>query len=267
MMFILLNIVSASIILSSGLNNWTSQQLSYQYNLYKSYKYMNIIDASSILVYQIDENGEVDTYKTNSNVSAEEYQYKLKKELGLKSYPCFFCDTTIQMCGGEEFVIRFEKLYKNLPKFIDDTIRNAIKYDYDGYYLDIEIITLYDSNKLTHFVNLWSIALKNVNKTLNLWVDGSLSPYNSTIIHDNILFTTMNTYDTTFDTFLIQVGLHIGKINNDKLSFGLLTYGSVMNSIEIDKIVQWSKIFKPYGLSLWASTIPLEWYQLMLNYL
>jgi hypothetical protein len=53
--------------------------------------------------YEIDENGNVDTYKTNSNVSAEEYQYKLKKELGLKSYPCFFCDTTIQMCGDQGF--------------------------------------------------------------------------------------------------------------------------------------------------------------------
>jgi hypothetical protein len=31
----------------------------------------------------------------------------------------------------------------------------------------------------------------------------------------------MNNYDTTFDTFLIQVGLNIGKIDNDRFSFGL----------------------------------------------
>ena len=35
---------------------------------------------------------------------------------------------------------------------------------------------------------------------------------------------------------------------------------------KIDKIIQWCKIFKPYSLSLWASTIPLSWYQSMKNY-
>ena len=121
-LLLLLNIVSANIILSSGLTNWTNQQLTFQYNLYKTYKSMNIITGSSILVYEINENGEMDTYKTNNNVLAEEYQYRLKKELGLKSYPCFFCDTTIQMCGGQGFIERFEKLYKNMSSFIDNTI-------------------------------------------------------------------------------------------------------------------------------------------------
>uniref|UniRef100_A0A6C0E0J9 GH18 domain-containing protein n=1 Tax=viral metagenome TaxID=1070528 RepID=A0A6C0E0J9_9ZZZZ len=267
-LLLLLNIVSANVILSSGLTNWTNQQLTFQYNLYKTYKSMNIITGSSILVYEINENGEMDTYKTNNNVSAEEYQYRLKKELGLKSYPCFFCDTTIQMCGGQGFSERFEKLYKNMSGFIDNTITKAIKYDYDGYYLDIELSTVIDKNKLTHFVNTWSKALKQINRTLNIWIDGYLSSYNSTMIYDNndILLTTMNTYDTTFDIFLSQVALNIGKIDNNRLSFGFLTYDSVMNSVEIDKIIQWCKIFKPYSLSLWASTIPLSWYQSIRNY-
>jgi hypothetical protein len=267
-LLLLLNIVSANVILSSGLTNWTNQQLTFQYNLYKTYKSMNIITGSSILVYEINENGEMDTYKTNNNVSAEEYQYRLKKEVGLKSYPCFFCDTTIQMCGGQGFSERFEKLYKNMSGFIDNTITKAIKYDYDGYYLDIELSTVIDKNKLTHFVNTWSKALKQINRTLNIWIDGYLSSYNSTMIYDNndILLTTMNTYDTTFDIFLSQVALNIGKIDNNRLSFGFLTYDSVMNSVEIDKIIQWCKIFKPYSLSLWASTIPLSWYQSIRNY-
>lgn len=267
-LLLLLNIVSANVILSSGLINWTNQQLTFQYNLYKTYKSMNIITGSSILVYEINENGEMDTYKTNNNLSAEEYQYRLKKELGLKSYPCFFCDTTIQMCGGQGFSERFEKLYKNMSGFIDNTITKAIKYDYDGYYLDIELSTVIDKNKLTHFVNTWSKALKQINRTLNIWIDGYLSSYNSTMIYDNndILLTTMNTYDTTFDIFLSQVALNIGKIDNNRLSFGFLTYDSVMNSVEIDKIIQWCKIFKPYSLSLWASTIPLSWYQSIRNY-
>ena len=267
---LLLNIVSANIILSSGLTNWSNTQLSYQYNLYKSYKDMGLITGSSILVYEIDDEGQVNTYKTlNNTVSSEDYQYILKKELGLKSYPCFFCDTTIQMCGGQDFINRIEKLYKNMSGFIDDTIRRALKYEYDGYYLDIELSTVIDFNKLTHFVNLWTYSLKKINKTLNVWIDFSLSSYNATMLYNNndVLMTTMNTYDTTYDMFLTQVGQYVGKTDNRRLSFGILTYEHVIGSVEIDKILQWSKIFTPFSISLWASTIPLTWYQSLKNYL
>jgi len=265
---LLLNHICAHIILSSGLTNWTDQQLSYQYNLYKSYNQMGIISGSSILVYEIDENGGVGIYKTASSMGAEEYQYMLKKQLGLKSYPCFFCDTTIQMCGGEEFINRFEKLSKNMSGFINQTIQNALKYDYDGYYLDIELLTVIDTYKLTHFVNLWTHALKNVGKTLNVWIDGLVSSYNSTMLYQNndIMLTTMNTYRTNYDMFLTQATLQIGRIDNNRLSFGFLTYDSVIDSDQIDKIVDWCKIFKPHSLSLWASTIPPSWYQSLRNY-
>jgi len=264
----LLKIVNSNIILSSGLTNWSNSQLSYQYNLYKLYKDTGIITGSSILVYEIDEEGQVNTYKTLTNITAENYQYMLKKNLGLKSYPCFFCDTSIQMCGGQDFINRFEKLYKNVSGFIDDTVKRALQYEYDGYYLDIELTTVIDFNKLTHFVNLWTKSLKQINRTLNIWIDYSLSTYNSTMLYDNndVYMTTMNTYDTTYDIFLTQVEQNVGKIDNNRLSFGLITYDNIVSPVEIDKIIQWSNVFKPFSISLWASTIPLIWFQSLKNY-
>ena len=40
-----------------------------------------------------------------------------------------------------------------MPKFIDNTIKNAIKYDYDGYYLDIEIDGYQVQTRFIEFTN------------------------------------------------------------------------------------------------------------------
>ena len=79
------------------------------------------------------------------------------------------------MCGGDDFIIRFEKLYKNLPKFIDDTIRNAIKYDYDGYYLDSDltysVIKIKSIRKYKHKRTQWNVNQEQYVYEIDVIVD------------------------------------------------------------------------------------------------
>lgn len=58
-------VYTRQIILSAGIGKFTHDQLLTQYNAFRSYKQLNIITASSILLYYIDENGYLADYQTN----------------------------------------------------------------------------------------------------------------------------------------------------------------------------------------------------------
>lgn len=100
MFFILLLlslVYSKLVILSAGIGNYKDDDLQLQYNLYKNYKNIEICDTASTLLYYINETSQLDVYKTDSNITAEEFQQSLKN-IGYKVYPTLYCDSTIGMC-------------------------------------------------------------------------------------------------------------------------------------------------------------------------
>lgn len=271
-MFIILLILvlatSNEIILFSGLLDWDDEKLMIQYNLYNSYYQMNLITGSSILLYGIGSDGMVETLNTSkiSHITSHEFQQSLKK-IGLKTFPTFFCDTTIGMCSNVDYPLsyRLEQLYNNKNKFIETTIKNALKYNWDGYYFDLEPIEMIDNNKITNFIIEWALSLKKINRTLNIWIGGS-SYYNTTLLYSNsnIYLTTMNTYNSYYDVFITTASQYYSQISNiSLLSYGLLTYDNEFenaNESSVLDIMKWAKITKPYSISLWASHIPPKWY-------
>src|SRR5579872_1040201 len=144
-------VLTREIILSSGVTNWTTKQLTLQYNKYSAYANMGIVTASSILVYNLDNDGHLGTYATaDQNMSAIEYQISLKK-LGLKIYPCLFCDTSIGVCNN--LTKTMNKLYSHQQHFINDTITQALKFGWDGYTVDFETgDDKIDIEKFTDFI-------------------------------------------------------------------------------------------------------------------
>src|SRR5437763_305654 len=84
------------VILASGLINWDYLKLEEQYNAYRSYKRLGLITGSSINVYSIDKDGGIGLHAPSyQNITAEEYQYRIKQNLKLGAYPCFYCDATL----------------------------------------------------------------------------------------------------------------------------------------------------------------------------
>lgn len=264
------------VILSSGLINWNVEQLTNQFNTFRAYRDMGLITDTSILVYTIDENGLVGTHQPNASITSEEYQRAIKEELGLGAYPCFYCDTTIGMC--DEFVSmtdRLNKLFTHVDRFINITIDNANKYSWDGYYVDIELRENTDTVKLTNFIVRWANALAKINKTLNVWIGGT--QYNDNVLYENnnVLLTTMNTYNLDYKSFISVASQYHQSIKSiNRMSYGLLTYDNlhnytniITNEEDMLNIINWSKIANPYALSLWASHIPSTWYKALYIYL
>ena len=273
--FILINAKNS--ILFSGLENWNDDQLSIQYNLYKSYKHMNLITGSSILLYNIGSDGLIKYYNTSpiASISSHEFQVKLKTNLGLKAYPTFFCDTSIGKCTSSEFPLsyRLNKLLENKNTFIKLTINEALHYDWDGYYLDFEPTEVIDNyDIITDFIFEWNDALNKINRTLNIWTGGS-SIFNENRIfnNSNIYLTTMSTYDSYYTEFVNVANNYFSKISNlSKFSFGLLTYTNNLefaNETIIQDICNWIKLTRVYSIALWASTIPPMWFRGLQNYL
>lgn len=268
------NIASHEIILSSGIGNYTHQQLWNQYTAYKTYSDKKIITSSSILLYYI-ENGFLQTYKTNDIWNSENYQSYIKEYTQLKSYPTLYCDSTIGMCS--QFNKRIIQVYNNLQNFIDDSILRAKKFNYDGYIVDFEPDEDVNTTLLTDFILEWNDALNYNNLTLNIWI-GSDTLYDDRIFNNsNLILSTMNTYQTNYNEFIdIANSIQVNINNINRIGFGLLTnYGNYnnlknikniknkdnpINSSDIDNIINWLLLSKNSFLSLWSSHIDPSWH-------
>ena len=267
--------LNREVILSSGLDGWDRDKLKKQFNAYAAYKNMNIITASSILVYEIDEYGNLDTYNTTEpHLQAEEYQQSLQG-LGLKSYPCIYCDATIGNC--QNLGDRLKLLFSHQQNFINTTIERAKKYNWDGYTIDLEPDQEVDPKQVTDFILDWANALEQSGMSLYVWVGGNV-PYDDRLLDtkNNIKLLTMSTYSSSYDEF-IQSGADqlISMRNSSNLGFGMLTSlipGSMCPIYNIDddtmkKITTWSRTTNTLGLSLWASTISPSWFNGLKFYL
>lgn len=247
------------VVLSSGLGNYTDQQLQQQYTAFKAYKDMNLITTASMLIYNLNEDGTLGIYNTSSNITSEMYQKMLKLNLGLAAVPCLYCDATIGMCSN--FSNRFNNLYSKMNEFIKSTIQIGLKNSWDGFYVDFEPDTDVNSTLVTNFVLEWNKQLQLNGMYLNLWIGGN-APYDDRVFRSNILLTTMNTYSSSYYDFInVASGLQTTSMDITKLGFGLLTnYGSNQSNSDIDQIVEWSILTKSMSLSLWASHINPEWF-------
>ena len=273
---------SKEVILSSGIGNYAHQDLWNQYTAFKTYGDKNIISASSILLYYINDNGLLEPYKTSDTYwTGELYQQYIKHNTGLKSFPTLYCDATIGQCSN--FNERIEKLYLNMSYFIKDSIVRAKLYNYDGYIVDFEPDSTINSTKITDFILEWNSALNYNNLSLNLWIGGN-TPYDFRILNvSNLLLTTMNTYDNDYETFITtatQLQVNVNDVS--RLGFGLLTnYGSYnvkqqihplnifehantkdtpIHSSDLANIVDWLALTQNTFLSLWTSHIDPLWH-------
>jgi len=259
---LIITVYTKEIILSAGVDKYSLKGLEEQYSLYKLYKNYNLITGASILAYYLSENGTLETYN-----NGEELQYSLKINLNLTAYPCLFCDSTIGAC--DNLNSRLEKVYLNEKYFFDQSIFKAKKYRWNGYYIDFEVNSFVDYNKLLDFILKWSKILYFNNLKFNLWIGDTY--YNMSLLYNNkyINLISMTTYLKPYD----QVKLIVNGYNNitTNMMYGLLTYQPDNPSIEIiypnnelDNIIN---LFNDTEIiSLWASNIPKSWYNSLRNY-
>ena len=261
------------VILSSGLISWDHKQLLTQYNAYNVYANAGIITASSILVYEIDIHGNLNQYNTTDPlISAEQFQMSLQKlgNDGLSSYPCIYCDATIGYC--KNLTDRMEHLYEHKYHFINDTIQRAIKYNWNGYTIDLEPDQKIDALKLSHFIVEWSNELTKYNLLLYVWI-GTTTVFDINILSEsnaNIRLITMDTYVDDYDSFLDAASntlLLSSKPQN--IGFGLLTniYNTSLSETALISVSSWANISMTCSLSIWASIIPPQWFKGLKNYL
>lgn len=263
-------------ILFSGLDGWTHEKVEKQYNMYRSYSSMGIIDSSSILAYYLDDTGGLGRFQTiDETTTGEMFQKKIKYNLGLKAYPCLYCDATI---GGPctNLTDRLEKVYARKKEFIVDSINLAHKNGWDGYSVDFEPDGPVNSTTLTDFMMDWTTALNANGLTLYVWIGGPTS-YDMNRIFEGpkgMKLLTMSTYYATLHTIFIQMASYsIENINYlSRLGFGLLTYSNGAmhdynrnfswpnDNDETDKNIMWAANLNLTTYGLWASYIPPAWY-------
>jgi hypothetical protein len=260
------------VILSSGLKDWDASQLFDQYNRYSIYSQMEIITASSILVYNIDEDGNLDTYKTlDLNITAEKYQ-TMVQQLGLKALPCLYCDATTDMGYCKNLSNRLDKMYSHQDEFISDTIQRALLYNWTGYIVDMEPDFLLNWTRLSLFIVDWALQLKIINRDLYVWIGGNtdyneslFSSYNFT--NDNIKLLSMDTYVMDYESFVEMASQEITTVSSvDRIGFGLLTSDFIPEE-DMAKITTWTRKTGATALSIWSDKIPGEWYNSLHDYL
>jgi hypothetical protein len=181
LLFLLIKTILADndVILSSGLEYWNREQLLTQYNMFSIYSSMQIISASSILVYNIDIDGNLGTYSTNDMlVTAEDFQLLIKQQIGLLGITSIYCDATSNYCTN--LAASLDKMYKNQTNFIATVIARMVYNHWGGLILDFEPDTSLDWGRLTSFIILLSEAMQIINKPLYVWI-GYSTPYDDRI--------------------------------------------------------------------------------------
>lgn len=266
--YIISYVCAKEIILSTGIDDWTDDQLHDQYNKFKYYKSLNLLTHASILTYNLQENGTIGVYTSENLYSAEDYQQKIKQELILYAIPCLYCDATIGNCANLNS--RLENLYKNnISVFINDVIDRALKYEWDGYFVDFEPDTEVDIEALTDFLIEWSIELNKINLPLYLWI-GSSTKYDMEKLFNttNIFLVTMDTYSQDYDEYVQTLSnLQIQSNNKTKIGAGFLTDYSIDVADDISQVINWSRFVGVKILSLYASNIPPQWFEQLSHFL
>jgi hypothetical protein len=240
------------VVLSSGLQDWDREQLLTQYDLYQAYHDMGVITASSILVYNINQQGELDVYRTNDSViSAEGYQQSLKQDVGLRAFPCIYCDATVGFCAG--LAKRLERTFANRAAFILNVTRRAEVFKWDAISVDFEPDSAINWRELSRLLVQLSEALSLVNVALHVWIGGP-TRYDLDMFRDapNLHAITMDTYVHMYVDFVTAAMTTLAQSHNaSRLGFGLLS-SAEMPEDDMLKTVLWTQVTKVPILSLWS---------------
>lgn len=267
--------ISNDIILSAGIGGYNTADLLNIQSSFRSYAKMGIISKSSILAYNIDENGDLGTYMTSSKtISAEKIQQMVGSDINIKAMPCIYCDETQGMCSNLKS--RLNKLYSHKEQFIKSTIDRAIKYGWNGYTIDFEPTTNPDPDVFTSFVIEWGNKLNKYNLKLDVWIGGCTSLNMTKLYNSNLKLITMDTYSEPYDEFIRTANLPLMQISNiSNIGFGL-SNGMIENKCfrhhntnftqNLEPIIEWSKVVQSYALSIWATVIPPSWFGALKTY-
>ena len=243
------------VVLSSGLENWSRRQLDLQFNAFAQYKHMRVISASSILVYRLDEDGNLDTYKTNdSSVNAEDFQLSVRQKIGLKAYPCLFCDATVGFCS--QLNTRLERMYQHKIGFFSNVTARVLMNGWNGFAVDFEPDEGINWARLSDFLVELSNVLRDLAQVvLYVWVGGRTLYTESVFSAPNIVVWSMNTYVDTYNHFVDVAAQDLALVDNTtRLGFGLLQSNDVPEWDMIN-VVSWMRVAKVPMLNLWASNI------------
>lgn len=111
------SIDSRDVILSAGIGGYNTKALQDIQSSFRSYAELGIITKSSILAYNINENGELGIYSTASHIiDAEQIQQMVGHDINIKAMPCVYCDETQGMCNNLKSILN--KLYSHREAFI-----------------------------------------------------------------------------------------------------------------------------------------------------
>lgn len=263
------------VILYAGIGNWSSTYITNQYMAYQAYSDIGLVNAASILAYyltldgmiglyedvnQTDRDGKGDMGKNFPPPTAESFQWALKKNLGLKAYPCVYCDATIGACTG--LSSRLDKLFTNQSAFIKDTLARAKQYGWDGYSIDLEVDGDVNRTQLTDFIIDWGTILRQHQLRLFVWI-GSSTQYDidRLLSADVIEVITMDTYTNDYNLFINAASTLMTMTNISKIGLGLLTYGTTDPGDDVfQKMSHWISLTQIPTLGIWASFIPPTWY-------
>ena len=220
------SVTANNIWLSAGLGGYKHDQLQDLYNNFQQYKSDEQITVSSVLLYGIDETGSMFFWDTDDATwSSKNFQKDLQSKVGLKAYPCFFCDNTIGNCDNLADTLNEFATDESLrQKFISSTVDEALKWGWDGYAVDFETYSNVNASGVTSFVLEWGNELVKHDKKLSIWVGAGTqyddqklctSPYIESCV-------TMSTYVGSYSAFEFQANELLKVVPEDKAGFGLL---------------------------------------------
>lgn len=276
------------VVLSTGIGGFSREKLQVEYDLYSKYASEQILTISSVLLYGIGEDGRLFWWNTSSsaNWTAKAFQQDIGRKLGLKQIPTLFCDSTIGNCAP--LTDRMDKVFERQNDFIQETIVELIENDWDGYAVDLESFHSIDSDKISQFTVSWAQELSKIHKELIIWTGGP-TWYNTSFLNEtatdslsNVLFITMNTYNSFSGEYFIDTATSYLKYEyTPKIAgFGLLVPPSLHSFMkhpalvsprlfasrsdvivedDMKQIASWCLDNQVAALSVWASRIPDAW--------
>lgn len=265
--------MAGEVVLSTGLGGWSTETLQGEFDSYQQYANAKSITGASVLLYGLRENGSMFWWNTSSTWTSKQFQQDLKTKLGLKAYPCLYCDATIGNCAP--LGPRVKAMIEHKEAFISFSIAEAIEYGWDGYAVDFESFGPMPDASLNDFVIEWGERLHQHDIDLQIWVGGDtafdLKRLNASVGITSII--TMNSYYfNSLDSFVHVAQSLFASVSPAKAGFGLLSPASLrierfVDSNVMTQVGQWCRNKGVGSLSVWASHIPSTWMKGLASYL
>lgn len=269
------------IVLSGGVGGYTADQLQELGTSWAAYASAGMLDAVSVLAYNLNGDGSLGVYATNDTACPDgEAAQRALTPAGVRAIPTLYCDATLGNCAG--LSARLDALLAHADAFVADTLARAATHGWDGYAVDFEPDgVVRNATALSAFLVTWADALAGADprRALYVWVGGD-TPYDMHVLAaaPNVTLLSMDTYVSTFADFVTPAdALFRATGTGRRVGYGVLTqYGRAsegdmrahrhtsddapMNATELAAIVAWLCVIRADSLQLWASHASPLWY-------